>query len=199
MTGYPKIREEMLEAGADFVDREVVVDRNVITSGAATSTRTRTTTTTYDDYGMPTTVQDGGDDAVTGDETCTRTWYARNPAKGITSLVSRTQVLATTCATVDTASLPGTSTTRGDVISDIANAYDTTTWSASQTPTLGNARWTGRVKSYDGTTPSWQKISTSTYDALGRPLTFTDTAGNATTTAYTPTGAGPVTAIGTSW
>ncbi|MDD3717684.1 MAG: DJ-1/PfpI/YhbO family deglycase/protease [Actinomycetota bacterium] len=32
MTGYPKIREEMLEAGADFVDREVVVDRNVITS-----------------------------------------------------------------------------------------------------------------------------------------------------------------------
>jgi len=33
MTGYPKIKEEMLEAGADFVDREVVVDRNIITSG----------------------------------------------------------------------------------------------------------------------------------------------------------------------
>ncbi len=32
MTGYPKIKEEMLEAGADFVDREVVVDRNIITS-----------------------------------------------------------------------------------------------------------------------------------------------------------------------
>ena len=32
MTGYPKIREEMLEAGADFVDREVVVDGNIITS-----------------------------------------------------------------------------------------------------------------------------------------------------------------------
>ena len=32
MTGYPKIRDEMLEAGADFVDREVVVDRNIITS-----------------------------------------------------------------------------------------------------------------------------------------------------------------------
>jgi len=32
MTGYPKIREEMLEAGADFVDREVVIDGNIITS-----------------------------------------------------------------------------------------------------------------------------------------------------------------------
>ena len=32
MTGYPKIKEEMEEAGAEFVDREVVVDRNIITS-----------------------------------------------------------------------------------------------------------------------------------------------------------------------
>ncbi|NLT53970.1 MAG: RHS repeat-associated core domain-containing protein, partial [Actinomycetales bacterium] len=170
-------------------------DRTVITSGASTSTRTRTTTTTYDDHGMPVTEQDNGDDAVTGDETCTRTWYARNPGKGITALTSRVQTLAVACADVGAASLPATSATSGDVISDTATAYDTTTWSASQTPTLGNARWTGRVKSYAGTTPSWQKISASTYDALGRPLTFTDTAGNATTTAYTPTGAGPVTAI----
>ncbi len=32
MTGYPKIKEEMEEAGAVFVDREVVTDRNIITS-----------------------------------------------------------------------------------------------------------------------------------------------------------------------
>lgn len=32
MTGYPKIKREMEEAGADFVDREVVTDRNIITS-----------------------------------------------------------------------------------------------------------------------------------------------------------------------
>lgn len=32
MTGYPKIKEEMEEAGAVFVDREVAIDRNVITS-----------------------------------------------------------------------------------------------------------------------------------------------------------------------
>ncbi|MDI6873907.1 type 1 glutamine amidotransferase domain-containing protein [Candidatus Solincola sp.] len=32
MTGYPKIKEEMEAAGARFVDREVVVDGNIITS-----------------------------------------------------------------------------------------------------------------------------------------------------------------------
>ena len=32
MTGYPKIRKEMEEAGANFIDEEVVVDGNIITS-----------------------------------------------------------------------------------------------------------------------------------------------------------------------
>ncbi|MGQ9757025.1 MAG: type 1 glutamine amidotransferase domain-containing protein [Actinomycetota bacterium] len=32
MTGYPKIKEEMEAAGARFVDREVVIDGNIITS-----------------------------------------------------------------------------------------------------------------------------------------------------------------------
>lgn len=32
MTGYPKIKKEMEKAGADFIDEEVVVDGNIITS-----------------------------------------------------------------------------------------------------------------------------------------------------------------------
>jgi len=32
MTGYPKIKREMEEAGADFIDKEGVVDANIITS-----------------------------------------------------------------------------------------------------------------------------------------------------------------------
>ncbi len=32
MTGWPGIRDEMLEAGADFQDLEVIIDRNIITS-----------------------------------------------------------------------------------------------------------------------------------------------------------------------
>jgi protease I len=32
MTGYPKIKKEMEEAGANFIDEEVVLDGNIITS-----------------------------------------------------------------------------------------------------------------------------------------------------------------------
>jgi deglycase len=32
LTGYPGIKEEMEKAGANFIDHEVVVDRNIITS-----------------------------------------------------------------------------------------------------------------------------------------------------------------------
>jgi protease I len=32
ITGYHKIKEEMLEAGAEFVDEQIVIDDNLITS-----------------------------------------------------------------------------------------------------------------------------------------------------------------------
>jgi hypothetical protein len=51
---------------------------------------------------MPDTVYDAGDTSVTGDETCTRTWYARNTSLGITSLVSRTRVVGRACSTAET-------------------------------------------------------------------------------------------------
>nr|WP_254712133.1 RHS repeat-associated core domain-containing protein [Streptomyces sp. TRM64462] len=159
--------------------------------------RVRSTATTYDAYGMAVTVEDKGDAAVTGDEKCTRTWYARNDALGINSLVSRTRVTAKPCATTDEAlDLPSTSAAPGDVISDTATAYDATTWTATQTPTKGELRWTGRAKAY-GTDnqPVWQKMSTTTYDILGRPLTVSDTHDTVTaTTTYTPAASGPLTA-----
>ncbi|NLT55753.1 MAG: RHS repeat-associated core domain-containing protein [Actinomycetales bacterium] len=182
-------------ARAYLVRTSSTQDRTVVTSGKEPRTRTTTTTTSYDELGMATSVEDAGDDDVSGDETCERTWYARNPGKGITSLVSRSQTLATRCKDVGGASLPADSSTAGDVISDTATAYDMTTWSASQTPTLGDARWTGRVKGYSGGTPSWQTVSTSVFDALGRVTSAKDAAGTTTTTTYTPAGAGiPVSA-----
>ncbi len=42
--------------------------------------RTRSVATAYDDYGMPVSVSDSGELGLGGDETCTRTWYARNDA-----------------------------------------------------------------------------------------------------------------------
>ncbi|WP_443070994.1 RHS repeat-associated core domain-containing protein [Streptomyces sp. NBC_01476] len=175
--------------------------------------RTHSVNTTYDSYGMPTQVNDSGQLGLNGDESCTRTWYARNTAVGITSLVSRTRTTSHVCSTAETALvLPADSTNRGDVISDNGIAYDNTAataWSASQTPTLGEATWTGRASAYPATATggernptSWQTVTKTTYDdatvKLGRILSAADAAGNTTSTAYTPTGAGPLTMIATT-
>ncbi|MFE4335212.1 deaminase domain-containing protein [Streptomyces sp. NPDC056831] len=171
------------------------------------------TSHTYDDtYGMVTQSEAIGDQDKTGDETCTRVWYARNPDKGLTSLVSRTRVVGSACLssgaviTDDKLNLPANSKTRGDVLSDTAAVYDNATatgWSASQSPTRGLATWTGRAKAYPaaiGTndrTPAldggWQTVTKTTYDTLGRPLSITDAKGNATTTTYYPAAVGPLT------
>ncbi|WP_405812449.1 polymorphic toxin-type HINT domain-containing protein [Streptomyces sp. NBC_01520] len=185
---------------------------------ASDTWRSAYTSYTYDSYGMTSLVDAVGDSAKTGDETCTRTWYARNDTKGMTSLVSRTRTVASTCVdaagaaiTDDKLTLPASTATRGSVLSDTAVVYDDTTatgWSATQTPTLGEATWTGRAKTYpaaNGTADrnpavngGWQTISTTTYDTttskLGRPLSVKDAYQNITTTAYTPAASGPLTA-----
>ncbi|MGV9761685.1 RHS repeat-associated core domain-containing protein [Streptomyces tricolor] len=184
---------------AYYVRTAATHTRTNITSKLTPYDRVNTVKTTYDDYGMATTVQDEGDDAVDGDEKCTRTWYARNDDKGINSLVSRTRTVAATCATADSAlDLPADSTRAGDVISDTATVYDdtaATTWSASQKPGKGDATWKGRAKGYESDdTPAWQKVSKTTYDALGRPKTVSDTNDlTVASTTYMPSDSGPLT------
>ncbi|MFD7614365.1 RHS repeat-associated core domain-containing protein [Streptomyces sp. NPDC059828] len=168
---------------------------NITTSGTSVD-RVRSAVTTYDERGMAATVEDTGDNAVTGDETCTRIWYARNDALGINNLVSRTRVTAKPCAVSDDAlDLPADSTRPGDIVSDTATAFDSTVWSSTQTPTKGEAQWTGRVKSYtSANNPVWQKLATTTYDILGRPLTVKDTNDTLTSkTTYVPEASGPLT------
>ncbi|MFE2159919.1 RHS repeat-associated core domain-containing protein [Streptomyces lydicus] len=174
--------------------------RTAITSGITPTDRVHTIATTYDDLGMAQTVEDRGDDAKPGDETCTRTWYARND-DGLTSLVSRTRTTAKPCSTTDAdLDLPADSSRPGDVISDTATAYDTTTWSANQNPTKGDAQWTGRAKGYDtANAPSWQKTATTDYDTLGRPTLVKDARDHTkTTTTYTPATSGPLLSKATS-
>ncbi|MGW0902841.1 RHS repeat-associated core domain-containing protein [Streptomyces sp. NPDC002853] len=174
-------------------------ERTNITSTATPRDRIRTTKTSYDDYGMAETVEDNGDDAVPGDETCTRSWYARNDGVGINSLASRTRTVAKPCTTTDTdLDLPTDSDKPGDVIADSATVYDdkaATTWSASQKPTTGEVTWSGRAKSYTSeNTPLWQKTATTEYDTLGRPLLVKDTNDlTIATSTYTPSAAGPLT------
>ncbi|MFF9001026.1 RHS repeat-associated core domain-containing protein [Streptomyces achromogenes] len=184
---------------AYYVRTAATHTRTRITSKLTPYDRVTTVKTAYDDYGMATTVEDQGDDAATGDEKCTRTWYARNDDKGINSLVSRSRTVAATCATADSAlDLPADSTRPGDVITDTATVYDdptATAWTPSQKPLKGDVTWTGRAKGY-GTddTPTWQKVSKTTYDDLGRPKVVTDTNDlPVSSTTYDPADSGPLT------
>ncbi|MFF2012463.1 RHS repeat-associated core domain-containing protein [Streptomyces sp. NPDC058195] len=160
--------------------------------------------TSFDDFGMPETASDHGDTATSGDETCTRTWYARNDKAGLTSLVSRTRTVAKACTVTEAAlGLPVNSDTRGDVVSDVATVYDTATvtgWVPDQKPTSGSATWTGRATGYPAAATGgernptgWQRIAATTYDTLGRPRVITDVKDQVTDTAYTPVDAGPLT------
>ncbi|UUU31892.1 RHS repeat-associated core domain-containing protein [Streptomyces sp. CA-210063] len=192
------------DAEAYYVRTDKTFTHTYLTAKAEWRTRT-SATTEWDDYGNPLKVYDAGDTAVTGDETCTRTWYAANPDVGINSLVTRKRVVGRACSTAETdLSLPTNSATRGDVLSDTATVYDgpatTTAWTASQTPTLGEATWTGRASAYPAAATngernpsSWQTLSRTTYDALGRVASVADTAGNTSTTSYVPVAAGPLT------
>jgi YD repeat-containing protein len=166
--------------------------------------RTHRITTSFDDYGMPETVDDSGQLGKSGDQTCIRTWYARNDDLGLTNLVSRTRTVGQSCSVTESElDLPADTGNRDDVLSDTAIVYDDTTatdWQPDQMPTTGDATWTGRATGYPSTATGgernptgWQATATTTYDDLGRPLSVSDAEGNPTTTAYTPTDSGPLT------
>ncbi|MEV7616163.1 polymorphic toxin-type HINT domain-containing protein [Streptomyces sp. NPDC089799] len=197
---------------AHFVRTSAVYAYTHLTaSGTANTWRGTQTDYTYDGvFGMKTHEAVTGDIAKSGDELCTRTWYARNDSNGITSLVSRTRTVGAPCTqTDDKLNLPTSADVRGDVLSDEAVVYDnagTTGWSPTQAPTLGLPTWTGRAQSYPAASGTgdrhpavsggWQTVAKTTYDTatakLGRPLSVTNAEGQTTTTSYTPAAAGPL-------
>ncbi|MFF9062365.1 polymorphic toxin-type HINT domain-containing protein [Streptomyces sp. NPDC014882] len=167
--------------------------------GAGTKWRTTTTETAFDTAtGRITQTDDRGDDAVTTDDTCTRTFY---PAAGaIMTLPARVETVAKPCTT--------TPDRAKDVISDVRTAYDGLAHDAA--PTKGDPTATAMLKSHDGTTATYTE-SAATYDGYGRKLTSKDlsatvtvkagvltrtprTDGRTTTTAYTPTTGFPTSA-----
>ncbi|MEV6328658.1 RHS repeat-associated core domain-containing protein [Streptomyces sp. NPDC051909] len=152
-------------------------------------------TISFDAKGRPVKVVGNGDLSKTGDETCTETWYADNDDLGLTNLVSRVRTVASSCTFAEAdLKLQNADGTRGNVLSDTAIGYDSLAWSATMKPTKGMPTWTGRATSY-GTTPpvTWQRVSETAYDTLGRPTKVTNDDDKSTNIEYTPPGAGPLT------
>ena len=175
-----------------LVNTEQAVNWTTVT---AKPDRIRTTTSTFDTEGFPVTVDDTGD-PVSGGATCTINTYGRNASANILDTVIRTQVLGTTCASRDNATLPADTSTTGDVVSDTLTLFDspTGTWSSSQAPTAGNPSWEGRVRGYNtDRSPIVGPGTRTLFDATGRPTTVTDPLGRATQTVYVPAAAFPTT------
>ncbi|PZV90940.1 RHS repeat domain-containing protein, partial [Micromonospora phaseoli] len=178
--------------------------RNGVTTNAwkvnNASTRTRTalatggfrttkTATTYNPDGLPTAVEDIGDEAVTGDETCTRTSYARNNDSWMIDRVSQTETLSVTCANAATPATPAT------VLKRERSFYDSYTDDSSfgAAPTRGNVVRTEELDRFNGTTPVYVRTGSTSFDANGRVTSTTDARGHSSTTAYTTANGGLLT------
>jgi hypothetical protein len=161
---------------ANIVGTKVVAARTLQENGTWRRTRS---TTTFTGEGLPLKVDDEGDTAVTGDETCTQNTYARNDSEWMLNYASQVRSIAKACA-----AWPGTD---DDVMSDVKSAYDNE--AVGTAPTRGvvtaSLRWLG------GTT--YQKVSGEVTDVYGRPTRSVDIDGKTTTTTYTPETGNPTT------
>jgi RHS repeat-associated protein len=152
---------------------------------AGTSWQRARVSSTYDDLGRPTEITDHGDLGTTSDQTCTRIWYNDSDSANIYILPARDETVSVPCAT--TPSRPA------HVLGANRYFYDGAT-SISTAPTKGLPTRTDVLDSWPvGGSAAYVATQRSSYDALGRVTRVEDALGRATTTAYTPSGAGPVT------
>jgi RHS repeat-associated protein len=147
---------------------------------------TRSTTSFDTTYGLPTQVDDLGDEATAVDDRCIRYDYARNTTTGMVGKVSRTHTFGVDCAT--TPQLPA------DVLADERVYFDDPDTHGAA-PTRGLPVKIEQVGSWTGTSPNWVTTSTASYDIHGRPVETFDELGRRTGMGYTPTAGGPVLAM----
>ncbi|GAA4902341.1 RHS repeat-associated protein [Stackebrandtia albiflava] len=150
---------------------------------AADSWRRTAEYTEYDEEGNPVSVENLGDLAVTGDETCTRVWYTGSESHWLRGMAARQQTVSVDCAT--TPVLPE------DLVSGSRLFYDGAT-DPGTPPTRGMVTRKDEITDWSGGVPVYVTVSETGYDALGRVTTETDALGEVTTTTYVPAGPGPV-------
>ncbi|MEV4539347.1 RHS repeat-associated core domain-containing protein [Asanoa sp. NPDC049518] len=133
----------------------------------------------FDARGRITGLEDLGDLNKSGDETCTRTWFADAPDSNMYTLVSRIQTVSVKCDVAD----PNLAT---HLLSDTRTSYDFKPWGA--VPTTGTATLTEDLDKYDGAKIVYiRKSETLSVDDYGRPTATKNALGGTTTTQYTDT------------
>jgi RHS repeat-associated protein len=131
----------------------------------------------YDSYGQVNAVKEFGDEAVTGDETCTSTDHAYNTTKHLINVPYRVLTRqGAQCAQANT------------LLGEAQTFYDGST-TLGAVPTYGLA-----TKSQQRMTasPATWAVTETGYDMHGRQISVTDARGNTSTIAYTPAAGGPV-------
>jgi RHS repeat-associated protein len=162
-------------------------DRTVLDGGRGE--RVHSVRNTFDAYGMTVAVDDAGDDAVTGDETCTMTTYEpRNTTAWVMTAAHRALTLAVPCASADDL----TELTDDDVVSDTRTYFDGATIYGTA-PTRGLVTRTEQAKAWNAGSPTYEQVSRAAYDSGGRITSAWDALNHQSTIAYTSAGGGLVT------
>ncbi|MBP2478606.1 RHS repeat-associated protein [Crossiella equi] len=157
------------EGKSFFVNIGTTYSRTLMPDG--TWRRTKIATSYDDKYGIAERVDDTGDIAVTGDERCMRTTYARNERTWVLGLASRVQTVALPCEA-------GTGTP-ADLVSDIRSHYDGGEFAAAATRGLVT-----QTERWDGT--KYQVLTKAKHDEYGRVTESWDAQNIRTTREYTP-------------
>jgi RHS repeat-associated protein len=131
---------------------------------------------TYNDDGLVSAVDDRGDESTPDDDTCRRTWYARDEAAWLLDAPSREQTVGVPCGTAP--EFPR------DALSETRTYYDGR--ALHEPPTSATSVRVEQLASYDGTTPRFVMVDSTTFDAYGREIATTDALGRRTTTSFTP-------------
>ncbi len=165
----------------------VAASHHRVTLDAGRGDRVTSQYTTYDEYGLPTQVDDRGDTAVTGDEQCSKTEYARNTTAWLLGLPHTISTYAVRCAD---ATKPQ-NLTEAQVISVERTLYDGNAHGSA--PSRGLVTGNEVLSEWNAGTPAFSTIARAGYDEHGRVTETWDAMGKRSTTAYTPTTGGPLT------
>ncbi|MDX2678834.1 RHS repeat domain-containing protein [Streptomyces sp. NY05-11A] len=150
----------------------------------------RTLSSFEDTYGLPYQVEtavvkpSGSGGETFSDQTCTKKSYVHNTSAGLIGLTKEQRTTGTSCANYDSAD-PAT-----QLKSAVRYSYDKLDYGA--TPTNGDVTSTATI---DGAGTSYSKVTTTTYDDLGRKRYITAPGEGTTETQYVPADGGPVTSI----